>query len=101
MNNILNQIRQDLTQNADENTQRSGRRFFKEDVHLYGVKTAVVRKIGNKYFKELKEQEKTAIFRLCDELWSSGYLEEAIIACTWSYLLRKDYDPRDFAVFER
>jgi 3-methyladenine DNA glycosylase AlkD len=101
MNNILNKIRQELKQNADENTQRTGQTFFKEQVQLYGVKTAVVSKIGKEYFKEIKEQSKTEIFKLCEDLWQSGYLEETFIACNWSHFLRKDYEPRDFLVFER
>lgn len=101
MNNILNKIRQELKQNADEHTQRTGQTFFKEQVQLYGVKTAVVSKIGKEYFKEIKDQGRAEIFKLCEELWQSGYLEETFIACHWSYSLRKDYESQDFLVFER
>lgn len=101
MNNILNEIRQELKQNADEHTQRSGQTFFKEQVQLYGVKTAVVSKIGKECFKEIRDRGKTEIFELCEDLWQSGYLEESFIACNWSYFLRKDYEPQDFPVFER
>jgi 3-methyladenine DNA glycosylase AlkD len=101
MNNILNKIRQELKQNADEQTQKTGQTFFKEQVQLYGVKTAAVSKIGKEYFKEIKGQSKAEIFKLCEELWQSGYLEEIFIACHWSYSLRKEYEPQDFLVFER
>lgn len=101
MDNIIKKIRQDLRQKADENAQRTGQKFFKERVQLYGVKTPVVSKIGNKIFKEIKEQGKAEIFKLCDDLWRSGYLEEAFIACNWSYHLRGYYEPQDFLVFER
>ncbi len=101
MNNIIHKIRQELKQKADENTQRTGQKFFKERVRLYGVKTAVVRSIGKKYFKEIKEQSKVDIFKLCEDLWKSGYLEESYIACNWSYFLRKYYEPQDFLIFER
>jgi len=101
MNNIIHKIRQELKQKADENTQRTGQKFFKERVRLYGVKTAVVRSIGKKYFQEIKEQSKVDIFKLCEDLWKSGYLEESYIACNWSYFLRKYYEPQDFLIFER
>ena len=101
MSNILDKIRQELKQKADEQTQQSGQKFFKEPVQLYGVKTAVVTKIGKEYFKEVKEQRKADIFQLCDELWQSGYMEESFIACNWAYFLRKSYIPQDFQVFER
>ena len=101
MSSIIDEIRQELTQKADEKTQSSGQKFFKEAVQLYGVKTAVVTKIGKEYFKQIKQQSKEDIFQLCEELWKSGYLEEICIACQWSYALRKSYKPQDFLVFER
>lgn len=101
MRDIIDKIRQELKQKADEQTQQSGQKFFKEPVQLYGVKTAVVTKIGKEYFKEIKEQRKADIFQLCEELWQSGYMEESFIACNWAYFLRKSYTPQDFQVFER
>jgi 3-methyladenine DNA glycosylase AlkD len=101
VNNIIDKIRQKLKEKADENIRRSGERFFKEQIKLYGVKTAVVSKIGKEYFKEIKGQSKADIFSFCDGLWKSGYMEESFIACNWSYYLRKFYEPQDFLVFER
>ncbi|OGW45032.1 MAG: DNA alkylation repair protein [Nitrospirae bacterium RBG_13_41_22] len=101
MSSIINKIRQQLKQNADKKTKESGQGFFKEKIKLYGVKTAIVNKIGKEYFKAIKDKKKTEIFDLCDELWRSGYMEESFIACNWSYLIRKDYEPKDFEVFEK
>jgi 3-methyladenine DNA glycosylase AlkD len=45
---IVDKIRQELEANADEKTKNSTRRFLKENVTVYGVKTAVVlRKIAH------------------------------------------------------
>lgn len=101
MNNIIDKIRQELKQQADEQTQQSSQKFFKEPVQVYGMKTAAVTKIGKESFKKIKEKSKEEIFQLCDELWKSGYMEESFIACNWSYALRKSYKPQDFPVFER
>jgi 3-methyladenine DNA glycosylase AlkD len=101
MKNIIAKIRQELKEKADEDVKRGGERFFKERIKLYGVKTAVVGKIGKECFKEIKGQSKAEIFSLCDLLWKSGYMEEGFIACHWSYYLRKFYEPQDFFVFER
>lgn len=75
-------------------------RFFKEAVKLYGVKTAVVEKIGKEYFRKIKEKEKREIFQLCENLWQSGYMEESFIACNWSYAIRNRYEKSDFHIFE-
>jgi len=101
MNNIIEKIRQKLKQNADKKTKSSGQGFFKENIKLYGVKTAIVSKIGKEYFEAIKNKKKVEIFSLCEELWRSGYMEESFIACNWSYFLHKDYEPNDFKVFEK
>ena len=101
MDKIINQIRQDLKSNADDKTRESGERFFKEEVKLYGIKSAVVTRIGKEYYKTISNKSKSDIFNLCEELWRSGYLEEAGIACNWSYYVRKYYEPEDFRIFEK
>ncbi len=101
MNDIISDIRQELEQNADEKTKASSTRFFKEEVKSYGVKTAIVKKMAKKYFKAISDKNKPEIFTLCEELLSSDYMEESFIAFEWSYYLRKQYEPGDFAVFER
>ena len=87
--------------NADEKTKRSGERFFKEDVKIYGVKSAIVSRIGKDHYKELDDKSKTNVFSVCEELWKSGVMEESFIACNWSYYVHKNYEPADFKVFER
>ncbi len=101
MNDIINKIRQELKENSDEKTRLSGLRFFKEEVKLYGVKSAVVGRIGKDNFKAVKEKQKSEILALCEELWKSGYMEESFVACNWSYNIHKVYDEDDFKVFEK
>jgi 3-methyladenine DNA glycosylase AlkD len=101
LQNIISNIHNDLKQNSDEQTRNSGRRFFKEEIKLYGVKSAVVKKIANQYFKIIKDKSKKEIFGLCKILWESGYLEDSFIACQWAYSLRENYEPDDLKVFEK
>lgn len=101
MDGIIEEIRSELKENIDEHTRQSGQRFFKESVNIYGVKTAVVGRIGREYYKSIKNRTKAEIFDLCEELWRSGYMEESFIACNWSYFIYKKYEPADFAVFEK
>lgn len=101
MSGIINKIRLELKQNGDEKTRKSSQRFFKEKIKFFGVKNPVASKIGNKHFKALKNKNKTEIFNLCEELWRSGYMEESLIACNWSYYVRNEYEPKDFKMFEK
>jgi 3-methyladenine DNA glycosylase AlkD len=96
---ILNNIRFELKQKASETAQIGAKRFFKEPIKLYGLKTAEVNHIGKTYLKMFKNNSKIEILDLCDQLWQSGYMEESFIACIWSYALRKIYETSDFELF--
>jgi 3-methyladenine DNA glycosylase AlkD len=101
MSHIVENVRSELIRNADEKAKASGERFFKENVRLYGIRSADVIRIGKDYFKFLKDKSKPEIFSLCEEFWQSGIVEESFIACNWSYYVHKNYEPSDFDVFSR
>jgi len=99
---ILEEIRQALVNSADAKSLASSHRFFKkgEAAKVHGVKIPEVNKIAKEIFEPVKKYPKQTIFEMCEELWKSGYLEEAIIACHWSESLYEKYELADFAVFE-
>jgi len=100
MHDLLKNLQEQLKQNADSKTKESGQRFFKETIKMYGVKTATVGKIGKETFKKIKGERKEKIFSLCEKLWQSGYIEETLIACNWSYNVWRQYEKKDFLIFE-
>ncbi|MCS3923839.1 3-methyladenine DNA glycosylase AlkD [Methanosalsum natronophilum] len=65
------------------------------------MKTAIVTKMAKKYFNLVSEKSKNEIYSYCEELLISDYLEESFIAFKWAYSLKDQYEPEDFAVFER
>jgi 3-methyladenine DNA glycosylase AlkD len=97
---IIEKLRKDLTENIDEHTKNTAQRFFKEKIKVYGVKTATVSRISKKYYDEIKDFDKKEIFKLCEVLFSSGFMEESFVACNWSYNLNKGYEEKDFTIFE-
>ncbi len=99
-NDVLAAIRQELQRQADAATAEGFRRFFKEPVTVYGVKTPAVGKLGRAYFKQVKPLGKHGIFALCEALLETDYAEEAYIAFDWAYRCRDAYEPGDFATFE-
>jgi len=98
---IIENLREDLRNQADEATKESALRFFKEEVQFYGVKNAVVHKISKNYTRQIKEMSKSEVFNLCEILWQSGIMEESLVACNWSYAMRKHFDTGDIQIFER
>lgn len=101
MEDILKEVRADLRRSATTKAREVGRTFFKGEVKLYGVKAARLRVIARDRFREISTLPKGDLFALCEGLWRSGYVEEAMIACFWSHAVRKQYTPGVFRVFER
>jgi 3-methyladenine DNA glycosylase AlkD len=101
MEDIIKSIRSELVSQSDEKTRETAARFFREEIVTHGVGSAAVKKISKSHFRRIRELEKKDIFRLCDELWKSGYLEEASIASEWAYGLRDRFEEADFRVFDR
>lgn len=101
LSSTLTEIRLVLKDNIDERILTSEKKYFKEEVKIYGVSIAKVSKIGKLFFESIKNYPKQDIFELCEELWKSGYSEEAYIACNFSYYISKKYEPADFIIFER
>lgn len=101
MISVLEDLRKALINQADEKTRISGERFFKEEVRLYGIKTALVSSIAKEYFIRLGDKSKNNVFALCEKLFESGIMEESFIACNWSYAVHKQFEASDFSVFEK
>jgi 3-methyladenine DNA glycosylase AlkD len=101
MDPVISQIRQELTAQADPEIQKSSKRYFKEEIRCYGMKTATVIAMAKKYWKEVKTRPKREIFTLCEELYQSGYLEESFIVSEWAHALSGKYEREDLAIFRR
>jgi 3-methyladenine DNA glycosylase AlkD len=101
MEDIIDILREELRINSDEKTRLSQQNFFKEEVTFYGVKNPMVHKISQEFSGHVRAMTKQEVFGLCEILWQSGYMEESIVACNWSYYFHRQYEPADFHVFER
>ena len=101
MNKIILDVRRLLHENSDEHTRKTAQRFFKENVKVFGVKTATVNKLSKNSFNDIKYLSKKEILGLCEELFSSGYMEESFIACNWSYYIREKFEEEDIILFDR
>jgi 3-methyladenine DNA glycosylase AlkD len=101
MNSVIDNLRSELIKNSDEKVKISGERFFREEVKMYGIRSATVINIGKEHYKLIRDKGKAEIFSLCEELWKSGMMEESFIACNWSYYVHKSYAGSDFQIFSR
>ena len=101
MESIIQEIRKYLSEKADPEIRESGKRYFKEDINCYGMKTSTVEALEREFYKKISNLPKEKVLAICETLWQSGMMEESFIACNWSFRLHKQYEPADFEVFER
>lgn len=100
MEAIVEEIRKTLKNNIDEKTRMNSHRFFKEEVKIYGVNTALVGKIGNQYWKQIEHLGKNEIFTLCEQLLSTGYCEDAFVVSGWLPKLKNEFQASDIGIFK-
>jgi 3-methyladenine DNA glycosylase AlkD len=99
MDTVIARLRHDLVAQSDPEIQKTSKRFFKEDILCYGMKTATVIAIAKRYWKEVKGHPKQEIFALCEELYQSGYMEESFIVSNWAHALSGRYEKDDLPRF--
>lgn len=89
---IVKSIKKELKANVDPVYRQGSRRYFKEEINNYGVRSVKVGKISNKYFSQIKFLSKNEILTLCEELLKSTLMEEAMIAFSWSFKIKEKLD---------
>ncbi|HNX21469.1 MAG TPA: DNA alkylation repair protein [Bacteroidales bacterium] len=100
MDQVIVNVRKAFTLHTDEKARQAMLRFFKEPIDCYGMKSAVVEQISKENFKTIKGYSKKEIFDICEILWHSPKIEENMLACSWSYNLKKSFEPNDFELFK-
>ena len=83
---IIDTVRKRLTESIDAKVLATSAHFFKEgeQAKVYGVRMGEVSGIAKESWQEVKGESKPDIFQLCEQLWQSGFLEEAVVACEWA-----------------
>ena len=101
MSEILEKVRGELLRASDDKAREAGQRYFKEEISMYGVRSAGVRAIAKENFLSVRKLEKEVIFSLCEELWKSGMIEETFVACLWTERITKQFTASDFPTLQR
>ena len=94
-------IRREFEKAADAKYRETIQTFFKEPIHVYGVRTPEVRRIHKEYFDKVKHLPKREILEICELLHQGPKYEEHGIAFSWAGRLVKKLEPADFAMLER
>jgi len=100
MINLIDGIKETLKENIDDKTRENAQRFFKEQVKVYGVKTAVCTKIADQFWPDVKILQKIEIFKLCEVLLASDYCEEVYIVSSWLPRISNQFESDDWFIFK-
>ena len=99
---IIDKIRQELAKVDKPENKLDYQKFFKEKLkERYGLKTAILRKIINKCFKDVCMLPKEEILDICDNLLESDIQYGRSFAFIWAEKLKGDYSKADFNRFEK
>jgi len=100
MIDLIDGIKETLKENIDDKTRENAQRFFKEQVKVYGVKTAVCTKIADQFWPDVKILQKIEIFKLCEVLLASDYCEEVYIVSSWLPRISNQFESDDWFIFK-
>jgi len=98
---MAEKIRKELKARADEKVRKSSERFFKEPVKVYGVSSKNSTAIFKGVLGEIKKLNKKEVLENCENLYQSGYCEEAWIAASLAYEKREEFEESDFKILEK
>lgn len=102
MEAILSKIRTEIARHDKPENRLDYQKFFKEKLEEpVSIKTAILRKISNNCFKDVKDRPAAEMLDICDELLESGERYTRFFAFDWAEKVKGQYRKSDFARFER
>jgi 3-methyladenine DNA glycosylase AlkD len=99
---LIQKIKREIAKYDKPENRLNYQKFFKEKLDdPVRIKTAVLRKISNNIFKEVKGKPAAEILDICDELLKSDERYKRFFAFDWARKLKGYYRKSDFERFER
>lgn len=89
-----------LLAHVDAEFAQGQRRFFREEVDTYGVRTAHVKELVKEVWREVKGWPAAERDSLMELLWETGKLEPGVVVCHVYRRLAKSSGTREFEMFE-
>lgn len=76
-------------------------RFYKDGETHIGIVASLKRKVSAENFKQVRSLGKKQIFLLCEKLLKTKESGCQDIAFDWAFRVRKQYEKKDFKIFEQ
>ncbi len=98
--NLAEELRAELEARVDPVYREGCRRFFKETVDPWGVRSGDLKIVEAIAYRRIKALAKPDRYALFDELWRSGKLEEGAMVCHLARKFWKEFGRPEFRRFE-
>jgi 3-methyladenine DNA glycosylase AlkD len=98
---LVDAIRAELAKRIDPEYLEGCRNFFKEEVDPWGVRSADLKAVEAMAYKQIRPLPRSERYKLFDELWRSGKLEEGAMVCHIGRRFKREFGKAEFSLFER
>ncbi|MFH1978863.1 MAG: DNA alkylation repair protein [Patescibacteria group bacterium] len=85
---------------ADLDNLKDYSRFHKDKKERIGISSSVLKKFSTENFRKIKFLSKDQILSLCEKLLKMKCIGSRSLAFDWSFRVKKNYEKKDFKVFE-
>ncbi len=94
-------VRKELKARSSEEFRQGVERFFREPVKAYGVRAPDVKEVARLALGRMKGWTAAEREKCFEELWKSGWIEEASVAIVIARGFVREYGEREFRIFEK
>jgi 3-methyladenine DNA glycosylase AlkD len=94
-------VRKELKARASAEFRKGVERFFREPVKAYGVRAPDVKEVARLALREMQGWTAAQREKALEELWKSGWIEEASVAIVMARRFARGYGEREFRIFEK
>jgi 3-methyladenine DNA glycosylase AlkD len=98
---LVESIRAELAERVDEKYREGCRKFFKEAVDPWGVRSTGLKVVESFAYKQIKPLSRDDRYGVFEELWRGGKLEEGAMVCHIGRKFRREFGRTEFRRFER
>jgi 3-methyladenine DNA glycosylase AlkD len=98
---LIGSVRDQLRDSAQPEFAAGVRRFFREPVDPWGVRSPAVHRMASEIYRKIKRWPKPERDRFMVELWESGKLEEGAIVCHVYRRFCKEFGDAEFRMFDQ
>jgi 3-methyladenine DNA glycosylase AlkD len=98
---LVEEIRAELARRIDPEYREGSRRFFKETIDPWGVRSADLKDVEVLAYRLLKPLTLSERYAVFEEMWRGGKFEEGVMVSHLARKFKREFGIKEFKIFER